>query len=249
MKKSAFFSDILFTLFLVWLFTLCLFRYLGLTLVTATVLSALCGILAAGAAGAILQSRRKNLYLKKSDEAQKQKLLTHLSLLSDEQKTRYFSRILSAETEGGAKRFGRSRLQTEDGFYFLAFRFAPVCADEIANISRLKTSKRKILLCDKIDEDAAALCDKLGVEVKTGEKVYAFVKARNALPSAYLGEETGKKKRRLRLCFAKTNSRRFFVGGALILLASLLTPFPYYYLVFGSLMLLAALFIRIFGYS
>ena len=250
MKKSAFLSDVFFAFFTVGIFTLCLFRYLGLRLVVALLLAAICGVLAAGGVGSLLQSKRKSFFLKKSDEAQKQRLLTHLALLSDERKTQFFLKALSDETSF-AKRFGRLRLYTQEAFYFLSFRFAPLSADEVANAARLKTAKRKIFLCAQTDEEALRLSKQLGVEIVTGEAVYSMVKSREALPETYLCDEKKeeKRKRRLHACFAKANGKRFLVGGVLILLTSLLTPFPYYYLVFGSLLLVAAVLIRIFGYS
>ncbi|MBQ8684839.1 MAG: hypothetical protein IJ514_01550 [Clostridia bacterium] len=249
MKKSAFISDIIFTFFLASLFTLCLFRYLGLKLPFAALLSVLCGVLAACGIGAYLQSKRKSFFLKRSDESKKQRLLTHLALLTDAQKTAFFQEVLS-NGEENAKRFSPLKLYTENAFYFLRFRFSPVEADEVASISRLKTAKPKIILCDRIEESAAKLAGALGVEYKTAEAVYTLVKDRGALPENFLGEEQpqDKKKRRLSLCFAKTNARRFFVAGALVLLTSLLTPFPYYYLIFGSLLLVVAVLVRIFGY-
>ncbi len=249
MKKSAFYSDILFTFFITALFTLCLFRYFGIELWIAISLSLVCGVLAAMGVGALLQSKRKRLFLKKSDETQKRKLLTHLALLSDEGQTAFFQAALSKGED--VKRFGKLRLQANSGFYFLKFRFSPVTSDEIASISRLKTGKEKILLCNEIEEDAARLCKQLQIRLQTGEDVYAMLKSADALPAAYLGESSpqNKRKYRLRVCFAKSNSKRFLVGGALVLLTSLLTPFPYYYLLLGSLLLLTALLIRIFGYS
>lgn len=248
MKKSAFLSDIFFTFCGVSLFTLCLFRYHKIALLLAFMLSVLCGVLASASLWAFLQSKRRAFSLKKSDERKKQKLLTHLCLLSDEQKTSFFAKIW--QKSGEVKRFGKLRLHTDTDFYFLHFRFSPVTADEVASFSRLKTSKNRALLCNNITDEAKTLCDSLHVQVFTGEKVYAFVKENDALPETFLGEAqtANKRKRRLRLCFAKSNGKRFFVGGALILATSLLTPFPYYYLVFGSILLLAALFIRIFGY-
>lgn len=248
MKKSAFLSDIFFTFCGVSLFTLCLFRYYKIALLLAFMLSVLCGVLASASLWAFLQSKRRAFSLKKSDETKKQKLLTHLCLLSDEQKTSFFAKIW--QKSGEVKRFGKLRLHTDTDFYFLHFRFSPVTADEVASFSRLKTSKNRALLCNNITDEAKTLCDSLHVQVFTGEKVYAFVKENDALPETFLGEAqtANKRKRRLRLCFAKSNGKRFFVGGALILATSLLTPFPYYYLVFGSILLLAALFIRIFGY-
>lgn len=250
MKKSAYFSDVLFSFLLSGIVTLVLFRYLGLSPALACALAALCGALVACAVASFLMSKRKDLDLKRSDEAQKRKLLTHLALLSDEQKTQFFQAALS-DDERTAKRFSKLRLCTDEAFYFLFFRFAPVTADEIARLSRLKTAKEKTVLCDRIDEDAAALCSKLNVRLKTGAEVYALVKERGALPETYVNEETppDKKKRRLRLAFSRSNGRRFFVSGALVLLVSLFTPFKLYYLIFGGALLLAALFIRIFGYS
>ena len=180
---------------------------------------------------------------------QKQKLLFHLALLSDEQTTRLFETAL--KTIAPVKRFGKLRLLSNEAFYFLHFGFSPVTADEVASAFRLKTPAKKILLCRQIEEQAAELCKRLQIEIKTGNEVYAMLKSQNALPKVYLGEEKGedKRKRQWRLCFSRSNSKRFFVSGALVLLTSLFTPFSYYYLIFGSILLLVSSFIRIFGYS
>lgn len=249
MKKFAFFSDLLFSFFVSALFTLCLFRHLGVKLLTAFLLALLCGGLTTAAIGSILQMRRKNLYLKKSDETIKQKLLLHLALLSDEGKTEFFQTALST-AEAPVSRFGKLRVFTEREFYFLNFTLAPVGADEIARLSRLKTGKRKILLCSKIEDAALALCQRLGVEVKTGEWVYNRLKEEGRLPEHYLGEETAiKRKHKRKLWFSKANAKRFLVGGALVLLIARLTPFYYYYLLVGCLLLLLSVLIRIFGYE
>ena len=82
-----------------------------------------------------------------------------------------------------------------------------------------------------------------------GNDVYRMLKKGSALPEHYLGEDAlPKKKKKRELWFAKSNSRRFLFGGTLILLTSLITPFPYYYLLSGSLLIISAVFVRIFGY-
>ena len=77
-----------------------------------------------------------------------------------------------------------------------------------------------------------------------------MLKKENFLPSHNLCEHasTPQNKKRLHLYFAKSNSRRFLLGGVLILLTSLITPFPLYYLIFGSALVLSSIFVRIFGY-
>ena len=247
MKKSAFYSDVLFTFSLTAIFTLCFFRYLKISVTPAFILAVVCGILSATANGAWLQSKRKNLLLKKSDETKKQKLLLHLALLSDGKKTDFFQAHFAKS--GEVKRFSALRLVTPTAFYFLFFRFKAVTADEVSAVFRFKSNKQKIILCNEADDSAVRLCLRLGVTLLDGTSVYETLKRAQSLPESYLGEEAAqdKRQRRRRLCFAKNNSKRFLISGALVLLSSLFTPFPYYYFIFGSALLLVAIVIRIFG--
>lgn len=251
MKKSAFLSDIIFTFFLIWIVTLCLFRHLKTPLISALILAAVCGLLSACAHAALLQSKRKTALLKRSDAALKEKLFLHLSLLGDDDKTKLFSSALSASENAPVKRIGKLRLQSETRLYFLCFRFAPITTDDIARYSRFQSGKQKTLLCNQIEESALTLCTRLHIEVHAGDFAFRLLQSQNALPKTYLCDELPKDKRkhRLRLCFARSNAKRFLTSATLVLLLSFLTPFPYYYLVFGGVLILAALFIRIFGYS
>ena len=248
MKKSAFISDVLFAFCGVGLFTLCLFRFLKIALWACVLLGSACGVLAACAAAAYLQNRRHRFFLKKSDERQKDRLLTHLALLSPEQVTAFFIPVLQTELDVPQK-IAKLKLATEQAFYFLHLHFLPVNADEVAAYARVKTDKQKVILCRDIEKEAADLCDTLQISVIPTTEIYRMVKEKDAFPTHYLGEQktAEKKKKRMQLCFAKTNARRFLTGGALILFASLFTPFPYYYLVFGSLLCVTALLVRIFG--
>ncbi len=250
MKKFAFLSDLFFAFFVSGIFTLVLFRAWKLSLPLATLLALLCGGLTALSVGAILRFRRKNLSLKKSDESLKQKLLLHLALLSDEERTAVLQEVLSTKQEP-VKRFGKLRIFNQTEFYFLKFTLAPLSADEIPNLARLKTGKKKILLCSQIEESALALCQRLDIEVKTGEWTYERFKQSNALPLTYLGEEKvkDKRKRRLKLSLSRKSAKRFVLSGALILLLAKTTPLYYYYLLLGTLLLLAAVLVRIFGYE
>ena len=249
MKRSAFISDIIFAFFVVFLCTLVLFRSLSIPLFPALLLAIVCGLLTACATFALLQSKRKTVFLKRSDEAKKEKLLFHLACLSDEEKTNFFLQRLSAESP--VKRFGRLRLISEEKFYFLRFSFSPVTADEVAAFSRLKTGKEKVLLCSKIEENAYALAEKLRIRALTGNEVYAMLKDSNGLPERYLGEESPdvKRKRRLELWFSRKNAKPFLTAAALTLLTAFVSPFPFYYFIFGGILLFASVFIRIFGYQ
>ena len=248
MKKFAFLSDVVFSFFVSFFFTVFLFRYLKVSLIPSLLLACLCGLLTAGAIYTLLKAKRKNLYLKKSDEQQIEKLLLHLALLSDEKKTQFFQQALSTSEET-ACRFGNLRLSKKTDFYFLKFSLAPIYPDDILPLSRFKTGKRKILLCSQIDKSAQLLCNRLDIQVQTGEQVYKQLKERDLLPCEYLGDLPAKERRPIKLWFSKHNAKRFLVSGALVLLVSRLTPFYYYYLLFGVLLLLGSVLVRIFGYE
>jgi hypothetical protein len=194
-----------------------------------------------------LQHKRQLFFLKRTDEQQKQKLFTHLSLLSADALTRFFIPVLQSENE--PLQTGKLRVSTTEKIYFLHLQFLPVNADEVAYYARIKTEKEKILLCRAIEKQAYELSSRLQIRIVPENEIYLLIKKKNAFPEKYLGEDdiTKKNKRRFQICFAKSNAKRFLVSGALILATSLLTPFPYYYLVFGIILCGIALFIRIFG--
>ncbi len=248
MKKSAFISDLIFTFLSAGLFTLCLFRYLKIALPLACVLAILCGVLATASVGAFLQSKRKTYFLKRSDEAQKEKLMRHLLFLSDEGRTKFFLERLSSP-EHPAKKFGILRIYTENALYALRFSYTPVSADEILRFSRVRTKKQKIVLCRQMDGDALELAKRLEMQVLEAPQVYEL--CRECLPAQFLGEESAEKKRKrhFQLWLSRSNARRFLLAAVLTLASALLSPFPYYYIVFGGVLLLLALLIRILGYE
>ena len=247
MKRLAFIFDSIFTFFSVGLFTLCFFRYLKINLTLACVLSLFCGILGAFAYACFLLNKRKGTLLKRAEEKEKDKLLTHLAFLSDEEKTNYFLQAL-LKNDPSAKRFGKLRIYTEDEFYTLRFDYAPVTADDVLKISRFKTKKEKILLCAVADDHAYALADKLGIKLLQGDSVYQRLKEENALPKNYLGIEE-KRKTRAKRYFSRANAKRFLIASMLLLFSALLSPFPYYYLLSSGILLLSSLCIKIFGFS
>lgn len=250
MKKSAFISDILFAFFLVSLFSLCLFRYLGLRFTPSMVFAVLCGVLAAYAVGVLLFSKRKSFLSGKKDELLKQKLSLHLALLSDTDKTALLSTALQRNGET-VRRVGTLKLSGENALYFLRLKFAPVTADELAAIARWKSAQPKTVVCLEIEDAARRLCTRLGIDCKTENDIYALFKKADALPESFLGDERpeNKREKRLRACFARANAKRFLISGSLLLLSSLITPYPYYYLVVGGVLFLVAALTRVFGYK
>lgn len=249
MKKIAFISDLLFTFFLTFVVSVVLFRRLRVSLTPSVLLAIVCGALTALSYGAFQRSKRKHEFLKKSEERKKEQLLLHLALSDGENNVEFFKALLTKQDPNvQIRRTGKNRLSTETEVYFLHFSFAPVTADEVADAARLKTNRKKILLCSRAEDAAITLCKRLHIELLNGEDVFFLVQKTDAFPERFLGDDgESPAKRPFRLWFSKANARRFLVSGALVLSLSAITPFSTYYLVFGGILLLAALFTRIFG--
>ena len=161
MKKSAFISDIVFAFLVIFLPAVCLFRYWRFPLAAAAALAALTGAFASLLTYFFLRRKREKLCLKKQDEETRDKLLLHLALQGKEDNVKYFADFFSAhDAEGGkteapvdVKTNGRkevSRLETEDILFFPLFSVRPVDGDAVAAVLRVKSEKRKYLLCGEL---------------------------------------------------------------------------------------------------
>jgi hypothetical protein len=188
--------------------------------------------------------------LKKSEALEREKFSLHLALSGNEANAELMKDFfLKQDPPLEIKRTGKNRLTSANTVFFLFFTVAPVTADEIAPFTRLKTHRKKILLCNKADETAQDVCRRFDIQIQTSESLFTEMKQRGVLPTTYLGDNTqaALKKQKFKLWFAKSNSRRFVLSAVLILLLSRFTPFYYYYLAFAVLLLFTAIFVRIFG--
>lgn len=84
-----------------------------------------------------------------------------------------------------------------------------------------------------------------------GEEIYALFSRTDTIPETLICGEIPRRtaRTRLRIAFSKRNAYPFFVSGAGLLVMSLFVFFPIYYLVTGSLLLIASVCIRAFGYA
>ncbi|MBQ8427934.1 MAG: hypothetical protein IJX18_01620, partial [Clostridia bacterium] len=197
---------------------------------------------------ALFKKRKdEKLLLRLGEEKEKRRLLYHLALLSSKECLLFIYPNSQPKHEADVW-----WVEQADLLIFPLFLWTELQTHDVLPVLKvcLREKKKGILLCNEIATDAAALAAQFDVDCQQGEVLYKRLKEENALPTAYLSEPyfTKKKKRLPRIWFAKSNSRRFFVCGTLLLLSSLLVPFPIYYLCFGGLLLIAAVLIRVLGY-
>ncbi len=248
MKKWVLISDLLFAFFVAFLTSVCLTRYLGLSLPLALLASIFIGAGIVALVALFKKRKDDKLLLLRGEEKEKQLLLTHLTLLPPEKALLF----LTDKKEGFSTCQNLPYLEEEGELHVPLFLWRKVELHDLLPAVRLCLDKQKTgtIYCDEISPEADGFLAQFSIRAVKGVEIYRRCKEANKLPKRYVSEPyfTKKKKRLPRVWFAKSNSRRFLLCGGLLLLSSLLVPFPYYYLVFGGILVLAAVLIRILGY-
>lgn len=253
MKKSAVYSDLIFAFLIAALPALCYLRFLRLPLA----LSILCATLVGGAVATLtalrLSRKREGVFLKRSERIAREKLALHLAILPPRECAELLlphAKTILGEGEWECLFEGNDCFfKSEEAVALCRFQAAPLSLDDTLAIVRYSTKKKKLLLCEDCTGETKGFLAQLSIERKEIGEIYAALKKENALPQAMLGERVFDKprKRRMAVYFARSNSRRCLVSGALLLLSSLIVPFPLYYRIFGGILLLCALLLRLYG--
>ncbi len=229
------------------LFFFCLFRYYLRSFWAALA----CALAAAGgvAAAAYFLVRRKHRKRQEAglSSAEIAKLTFHLAMEAPERAVKRLADALSAKHGAQAKILG-NRIRAGGTDYYPLFQLEPVSADRIAPIVRAEGDK-KAIAAGVLTPDAESLALAFGIAVMNAEEIYALLKETGCLPEEYIAAAKKPKnikeglKRRIR----KSSYKGYLLAGVMLLLFSLITFFPVYYIVSGSLMLATAVLVRFFG--
>lgn len=258
MRKSAYFSDLAFAFFASFLPALCFLRFQTLPLLWATLVSVLFSIGVCLVVGAFFRKKYTKQRLKLAERREAEMLELHLALLTKEQQTDFFLERLPCLLDGfetmndppkKVKYAGHVLIECEKQVVHCRFAAAPLSADAALPILSYPTEKESVLVCNALDQNAKNLVAKFPLKVIEGQEVYLRLKEKEALPKHYRSEAAfeKKKKRRFQLWLQKRNANPFLAGGALTLVSSLVSPFPYYYLIMGVSMVFLSAIVRIFG--
>ena len=128
------------------------------------------------------------------------------------------------------------------------FRFEKVTADELSPLVRAK-EERKAAFAGAFSDEAKKLADSFGLRLVEAPEVYALVKESGCMPDPLIAPPVKKNGflQKLRAGVRRKAWRGYAFAGVSLLLFSLLTIFPVYYIVTGSILLAAALLVRFFG--
>ena len=140
------------------------------------------------------------------------------------------------------------RIDTEAGSTYLKFQFEAVTADELSPVIRAEGGQKTVLGAAFTDE-AQKLAQAFGVTLKSAADVYTLVKDSGCMPEKLITppEPRGGFRAKLSFRVRKSAWRGYLFSGVFLLLFSLFTVFPVYYVVSGGILLAVAAAVRFFG--
>lgn len=242
-------SDTLFLFICCFLLSFCALRYflrgLWLCLVLAAVIAVSCAILL----HLLLRRRRQKRHAAEQEREKVAALAFHLALDSPAHNAARIAECLNAQDDRAAPfRAVNGRAVSDCATVFPLFRFERVTADDLVCVLR-DASPHKTVWAGGFTDEARKLADTFELQLKDATQVYALLQDSGCLPETMLAPPTQKTDWRTKLRFRlrRESWRGYAFSGAFLLLFSLLTVFPLYYILSGGLLLSIAVLIRFFG--
>ena len=131
------------------------------------------------------------------------------------------------------------KIYAGDDLYFTVFKMQPISEDDVACAVKFKSDKNKIILCNRVSAEAAALAENFLIEIKQIDYIYKLLKDKKLLPEKYVYE--GAKKigawKKIKARFSRKICAPLFWSGMALLALSYFTFFPVYYIISGGIML------------
>lgn len=197
----------------------------------------------------LLSGRHRRRALSKRQQEEKEKLMLHLTLEQDDAVRTLLTNAL--RTDGKEATLQDDTIMLDDAPLIPVFTMQPVSADTVARLLKTYGKNPFTLACNTLSPEAERLLTSFSRSAMLGEEIYALFSRTDTIPETLICGEIPRRtaRTRLRIAFSKRNAYPFFVSGAGLLVMSLFVFFPIYYLVTGSLLLIASVCIRAFGYA
>ena len=251
MKKLNFplIADILFYTICSFVFSFCIMRYYRIPLWISFTIAGLIALAMGAVSFLLLYTCYNRRLLSKKEWEARDALLLHLALEKPERvRASLLSAYLADEKDAHCE---GEELCVDNIPVVPLFSMEPISADEIAKLIRRFGKSPFTVACKSLTAEAEKLLVSFGIKAIRGDEIYSLFTRTETIPDPLICGEIPRKtiKQKLRRSFSKSNARPFFISGILLLLMSLFTFFPIYYIVTGSILLLCAVSVRMLGFS
>lgn len=244
-----FVADVVFYTLAAFILSLGLLRYFHAPYALAITLALLFAIACGGMVFLALYRRRRKRATGKKEREERDALLLHFALEKEERVRAALVEALCAD--GKEAHCGEDEIVAGEEILIPRFTMQPLSADEVARLIRRYGKTSFTIACNTLSPEAEKLLAPFGLKAMRCDEVYALFSRTGTMPSPLICGEIPRRsaRQKLRRTFSKSNARPFFVSGFLLLVMSLFTFFPLYYLISGSVLMISAITVRFFGYS
>ena len=200
--------------------------------------------LAAGAGAYLLKRRlRRKRQAHTIFRAGAAKLAAHLAVSEPERALGLFAECFDECKLDGEYALANGKI------YLCNFTLEPVRADALIPLLRMQTEYKKCLACGTAAPECAALAESYGIELVCAEGIYTMLEKRGKLPETYLCQPKGRARfaAKVRARFTRKLCLPAFWSGAALMFFSYFTYYPYYYIAFGTALLILCAAAAVFG--
>lgn len=234
MKKINFalISDVVFFSLCTFLISFTAVRYYLKSAVTALVIAVGGAVIAGVVAFFILLGKRRKKIISSLGESEKKSLALHLSVCAHSAVLTLFGNALEGIY------IEDNRLNDEESIYFFHFKLSPVSPDDIAEIIKYPSKKKKQLYCCEASDAALSLAEDFGIRVTAIAEIYVLLKEERLLPEKYALGNVKKPNflKRVKKRFNRKLCPALFLCGLSLLFFSFFTYYPIYYVIFGGIL-------------
>lgn len=193
-----------------------------------------------------LKSKRIKAGYKKDEQQLKDKIITQLCFMPAQKQ---LTEISKAYMLTGAKlnRLPNGIVVDNKMVIVPFFTFNVVTQQDLLDIKRKVKSNLPITVFGvNFDDSAKNFALKLNVTLKTETDVYELFKSVNYYPEIKIELNSSKQsvKLLLREFLSKRNVKNYFLTGIMLLILAFFTPFKFYYVSFGCVLLIFAIFVK-----
>ncbi len=230
-----------------WLLAVGILRYLRADTWVCMTAATLLALAAGGGLYCLFFLRRTKRLFSKQESEKRDAVLLHLALERDE---RVRALLLEALVKDGQTAHCEKDALARDGVPLIPmYTMQPLSADAAAALLKRYGSAPFELACNALTAEAEKLLTSFGRSVMDGDETYALLSRTGCIPEKLICGDIPRRtaKTKLRAAFSRRSARPFFVSGLLLLVMSLFAIYPVYYLVTGSVLLIASIAVRVTG--
>ena len=195
--------------------------------------------------------RSASKLLKSEDSKRAEEIMRHFAVTKECKTVDFFMDLFKAlghTCENKGKFIALTDIDTD---VFFSFSFEPLGVSEILSVYRNYGGEHKTVIFTaqknpSVDKYMPSL---INLEIVTCGEIYSYMKKAQLFPEIDKVKTSTQKKYKIffKNILAREKSKKFAFFGFSMLFFSLIVPFPLYYLIMGSLLLIVAFSCRIFG--